>query len=123
MSGGSIGSNQHTQMTARMEGFGIGCRSAIAPHIQWLFANWALRNSKRVPDYQIVWDGLTISNEKGQAEVMKLYAETEKLHVDAVIALANDIGPQAANEYAIKNALGYAIPKTLPAPPPTPPAR
>jgi hypothetical protein len=117
VSGGGIGSDQYTQMTARSEGFGLGCRKIIQPHVEWLMANAFLRNSRRIPKYEMEWDGLCITSEKGRAEVEKIQAEAAKYNAETAQMIAEGAGIAAVNAWLKSIDSEYLYPETEPLPP------
>lgn len=123
VTGTGIGSDQYTQMTARMEGFGMGCRKVLEPHLIWLLSNSFLRTSKRIPKFDWAWDGLTVSNEKGEAEIAKIWSEHEKNSAETAQIIAEGAGVAAVNAWLKANDSAYEYPATLPLPPNPAPAR
>lgn len=117
VSGGGIGSDQYTQMTARSEGFGLGCRKIIQSHVEWLMANAFLRNSRRIPKYEMEWDGLCITSEKGRAEVEKIQAEAAKYNAETAQMIAEGAGIAAVNAWLKSIDSEYLYPETEPLPP------
>jgi len=124
MAGGGIGSDQHTIMSQRSESFGVACRSHQDAHVKWLMSNFFMRNSKRIPEFQLKWMGLDVSNKKAEAEVKKIAAEAMKMNVETAQMIADGVGPAAANQWLKENLMGYKFPLSYnPNPEPVPPAK
>lgn len=121
MSGGGIGSDQHTQMSQRSESFGISCRPPQEAHVRWLMGNFFLKTSKRIPDFTFKWVGLDISNKKAEAEVKQIAATAMNLNVTTAQLIADGVGPLAANQWLLENNMGYKFPASYkPEPDPMP---
>lgn len=105
--GDGLNSNRSEILMEGMASYGTGLRKTLNPHVKLILEAKMMRESRRIPKYEIEWEGLSTTDIKAIAEVEEIKARTQAGWVQAVTMLTQAGELEAATKFAEENELDW----------------
>jgi len=105
--GDGIGSVRSEMKMDSMRMFAQSLRKSLNPHVRGIVDMASARLSKRIPKYELEWEGLSTAELKSIADREQVEATTQKTYVDALMSMVGVGELTAAKAFAIENDLDW----------------